>query len=425
MLFPLPQPPIKPQRVVVTGAGIVTALGTGWEDNCRGFKSGRRAFRPVTLFDVSRQRAHEAAEVGPHSSPSWLPHTKVKMWRRFDRSAQMLLLAAGEAFIQSGWETSLNSIDSQNSESLPVPWIVATTSGGMSQGEAFFKQTVATPADRQHQATRALEYQSRHQVFQVAQCFGTPGPLTVIANACASGANAIGHAFEILRSGRANRAFAGGYDALSQLVYAGFDALQALSTTQCRPFDNARDGLGLGEGAAIIAMETLDHAQKRNAHILGEIVGYGSATDLHHLTQPHPEGDAARMSMEAACRMADLTPGQIDYINAHGTGTPHNDASEARAITRWAGSRAVTIPVSSVKSAIGHSLGAAGAIEVVACLMALRHQWLPPTINLTEPDPLCSFPIVREPTSACLEYVLTNSFGFGGANASMILRRMS
>jgi 3-oxoacyl-[acyl-carrier-protein] synthase II len=215
----------------------------------------------------------------------------------------------------------------------------------------------------------------------------------------------------------------GGYDALSQMVFGGFDSLQALSPTTCRPFDARRDGLALGEGAGMFALETLESAQKRGATILGEVVGYGAATDGHHLTQPHPNGDAALASMTAACERAKVSPEQIGYINAHGTGTPLNDSAEAAAINRWAGEHAKNIPVSSTKSSIGHLLGGAGAVEAVICLMALREQWLPPTSTLQTPESICTFPIVQKPTDANVEYALTNSFGFGGANASLILRR--
>jgi 3-oxoacyl-[acyl-carrier-protein] synthase II len=181
----------------------------------------------------------------------------------------------------------------------------------------------------------------------------------------------------------------------------------------------------LGEGAAVLSLETLECARRRGADILGEIVGYGASTDVHHLTQPHPEGNAALASMDGACRMAKLAPEQIDYINAHGTGTPLNDGAEAAAINRWAGARVRTLPVSSTKSSVGHLLGASGAVEAVVCLMALREQWLPPTSTLQTQDPLCGFPVVQKPADAKLEYALTNSFGFGGANATLILRRWS
>ncbi len=210
-----------------------------------------------------------------------------------------------------------------------------------------------------------------------------------------------------------------------QLTFAGFDSLQALSTTPCRPFDAKRDGLTLGEGAAILTLETLGHAQKRGAEILGEIVGYGAATDIHHLTQPHPEGKAALAAMSAACSCANLSPAQIDYVNAHGTATPHNDATEAAAINSWAGECAQKLRVSSTKAASGHLLGAAGAVEAVISLMTLRGQWLPPQTASGMTDPACRFQIVKEASDAKIETVLSNSFGFGGANATLIFRRWS
>jgi 3-oxoacyl-[acyl-carrier-protein] synthase II len=369
------------------------------------------ATRPVTLFDVSRQRVKIAAEV---DIPALLPRTHLRDndLRRMDRAAKLLLLAGHEAWTQSGW---------QPAEDLPV--VLGTTSGGMSLGQEYYRQAVATPHSNRRQATRVLHYQAQRQGLDLADAFGFHGPITIIANACASGSNAIGHAWELLRRGHAQRVLTGGYDALSHLVFSGFDSLQALSPTQCRPFDAHRDGLALGEGAAVLALEILESARQRDAEILGEITGYGATTDLHHLTQPHPNGDAAFESMTAACASARITPEQIDYINAHGTGTPLNDRAEAAAINRWAGARAAGLPVSSTKFSIGHLLGGAGAVEAVICLMALRGQWLPPIASLETPDPACAFPLVSKPTEAKLECALSNSFGFGGANATLILRR--
>jgi len=411
VLFPPKQPPEPPPRVVIIGAGIVTSLGVGWQANAEGFRDGRIAIRPITLFDVSRQRVKVGGEVAlPPAPPDTL--LPMKRTRRLDRAANLLLLAAHEAWRQSGWEPSDN-----------LPVVLATTSGGMSLGQDYYRQAIQAPNSHRCQPARALHYQGQRQALDLTDAFGFSGPITIIANACASGANAVGHAWELLRRGHAERVLTGGYDALSQLVFAGFDSLQALSPTRCRPFDAQRDGLALGEGAAILALETLQHAQRRGAKILGEMVGYGAATDAHHLTQPQPQGDVALATMTAACQSAGLSPKQIGYLNAHGTGTLLNDSAEALGINRWAGEYAAKIPVSSTKSSIGHLLGAAGAVEVVICLMALREQWLPPTSTLESPDPLCQFPVVRKPSSANLEYALTNSFGFGGANATLILRR--
>jgi 3-oxoacyl-[acyl-carrier-protein] synthase II len=324
----------------------------------------------------------------------------------------MLLIAAAEAWRQVDWK-----------EDEPTPIVLGTTSAGMSLGEDFYRHAVASPDSPRGQLSRLANYQAQRQGLDLANAFGASGPITIVANACASGANAIGHAFELLRVGRTRRVLTGGYDALNQLVFAGFDSLQALSPTTCRPFDANRDGLALGEGAGILALETLESAQQRGARILGEIVGYAAVTDTHHLTQPHPMGDAAFAAMSAACRSAGVTPSQIGYINAHGTGTPLNDSAEAAAINRWAGEFSARIPVSSTKASIGHLLGAAGAVEAIVCLMALSEQWLPPTTTLRTKDPCCSFPIVQQASAAFFEYALSNSFGFGGANATLILRR--
>lgn len=399
--------------MVVTGAGVVTALGTGWRKNSEGFRAGRTAFREVTLFDVSRQRVKTAAEV---DLPEELPQTKLsrRQISRLDRAGKLLMLAAHEAWQQSGWEPGDN-----------LPLVLGTTSGGMSLGENYYRQATQTPQKKFKQASRSLHYQAQRQGLDLADAFGFHGPITVIANACASGANAIGHAWELIRHGGAERVLTGGYDALSQLVFSGFDSLQALSPTRCRPFDAQRDGLALGEGAAVLTIETLDSARRRNAKILGEIVGYGAATDAHHLTQPHPQGEAALASMNAACATAKVLPEQIGYVNAHGTATPLNDSAEAAAISQWAGAHAKNLPVSSTKASVGHLLGAAGAVEALVCLMALREGFLPPMTTTETADPLCNFPLVRQPIDLKREYALTNSFGFGGANASLILRRWS
>lgn len=412
MLFPHSPNPTKPRRVVITGAGIVTALGLGWEINAQGFRSGQRAFAPVTLFDVSRHRVKSAAAV---ELPATLPQTRLGRRRahRLERAAKLLLHAAIEAWDKAG----------SPAVGAAMPLVLGTTSGGMSLGERYYRQATSTPANHRGQATRVLNYQAQQQGLDIQEAMGVQGPINIIANACASGANAVGHAFELVRRGHADCAFAAGYDALSELVFTGFDVLQALSPTECRPFDADRDGLALGDGAAAFVIESLDRAERRGASILGELVGYGASTDTHHLTQPHPAGEAAFASMSAACASAGVTAEHIGYINAHGTGTPLNDSAEAAAINRWAGARAATLPVSSTKASVGHLMGAAGAVEVAVCLMALQGGWLPPTSNLRQPDAACRFPIVRRPQDADFDFAMTNSFGFGGANASILLRR--
>ncbi len=411
MLFPPNPSPAVPPRVAITGAGIVTALGLGWKPNAEGFRAGRRAFRPVTHFDVSRQRVKVAAEV---DLPEIFPETRLnrKQLDRLDRAGKMLLLAALESWQQSGWEAREN-----------YPLVLGTTAGGMTLGEAYYRQALQQPHHQRGQATRSVQYQAHVQARAVFDALGCSGPTTILSNACASGGNAIGHAFDLIRSGQAERVIAGGYDAVGELVFSGFDSLQALSPTICRPFDAHRDGLALGEGAAVMNLETLESARRRGAEILGELIGYTTAIDRHHLTQPHPQGGTTLNVMTQACACARITPHEVDYVNAHGTGTPLNDSSEAVAICEWAGTRAVTLPVSSTKASIGHLLGGAGAVEAVISVMTLREQWLPPEIAFETPDPACKFPIVQKSRDAQVNVVLSNSFGFGGVNAALIFRR--
>jgi len=410
VLFPCQGRKKSAAPVVVTGTGIITALGCGWDANAAGFRVGQRHVRPVTLFDVSRHRVKVAAEV---DLPAPIPTRRLRprAARRLDRANPLLLVAADEA-----WEQA------QLDGTTELPMVIGTTSGGMNLGETYYRQAIEHPRAASSQASRVLHYLAQTQAMVLAEAFGFRGPITIIANACASGANAIGHGADLIRSGQADVVLTGGYDALSELVFTGFDSLQALSPTECRPFDAGRDGLALGEGAAVLILESEIRALRRHAPILGIVAGYGATTDCHHLTQPQPDGNAAYESMQLACADAALTPREINYVNAHGTGTPLNDSAEAAAINRWAGGAASDIPVSSTKACIGHLLGAAGAVEAAVCLMALQGHWLPP-MSIDTPDPVCHFPLVREPESARLEHVLSNSFGFGGANATLIFSR--
>ena len=383
-------------------------MGRDWAENLAGFQAGRMALSPVTLFDVSRQRVGTAGQVDlPEIAPDF--GITRKSWERMDRGTRLALLAAREALAEAGLSGG------------EMPIIIGTSAAAMPIGEEYYKQALADPSRRHSQLQRVETYQAQRQMTDMARALGVHGPMRIVSNACASGANAIGHAFHLVRSGRAEMVLAGGYDALCQLVFAGFDALQALSPSGIpRPFDAARDGLALGEGAGFVIVESAASAKARGAKVLAEILGYGAATDVHHLTQPHPLGDAALVTMQAACTMAGVAPEQIDYINSHGTGTPLNDIAEGNAIQRWAGEHIGKIKVSSTKSAIGHLLGGAGAVESVICLMALKGQFLPASLNVREADPVCTFDLVREVRQARVEKVLTNSFGFGGANATLI-----
>lgn len=311
-----------------------------------------------------------------------------------------------------------------------TPMVIGTSAGAMPLGEDYYKAATTEPLTRRGQLQRVEHYQAQKGMAMVQRAFGFRAQCQIISNACASGANAIGHAYQLLKSGEKSMALAGGYDAISEMVFSGFNALQALSESGIpRPFDADRDGLALGEGAAMFVLETETSMLARGATPLAEIIGYGMATDLHHLTQPHPEGKAAVSSMTAACRDAGISPSDIQYINSHGTGTPLNDVAEANAICTWCaneaeGADAQRMMVSSTKSAMGHALGGAGAIESAICLLALQEQFVPASLNVRTVDDACQFDLLREPRDAKLDLVLTNSFGFGGCNASLIFRKV-
>lgn len=402
-------------RVVITGAGIITAMGMGWQENVTGFREGRVALREVTVFDASRQRVQRAGEV-EFRKP--LPETALskRQISRLDRASKLLIHAGVEALEMAGWTQEMR-------EEEMIPMCLGTSAGAMAVGEHYYLQRVQQPGKQQGLIEDVMLYQPATQGRFLADALGVNGSLTIITNACASGANAIGDGYRMIKKGRARRVIAGGYDALAHMVFAGFDSLQALSTTSARPFDANRDGLALGEGAGLVTLERYEDAVARGAVILAEVTGYGTATDLHHLTQPHPQGDAALRSMSMACAEAGVTAREVQYINSHGTGTPLNDVAEGMAIQRWAGDEVSGVMVSSTKGAIGHLLGGAGAVEAVICVMALREGFVPPTTTIVELDEVCTFDVVREPREVPLNCVLTNSFGFGGANATLILQQ--
>jgi 3-oxoacyl-[acyl-carrier-protein] synthase II len=314
---------------------------------------------------------------------------------------------------------ALQELVTQQPEFEPELTVVGTTSGGMSYGERYYRSLNAA-GDLRHAPTWIANYPAQKPVIDAQTAFGISAPCQVIANACASGTNAVGHAFKCVRSGRYQRVLAGGYDALAEMVFVGFDSLQASTPEKCRPFDRHRSGMVLGEGAAVLALENLDLARERGAPILAEIIGYGISTDNFHITQPEPSGIGARQAMERALESAHVCAADVDYINAHGTATAFNDAAEGKAISTLFNG----VPVSSTKSMMGHSLGAAGAIEAVFCLLAVQHQFLPANINFMTPDDGVDLNIVaNEARPAVVNVALSNSFGFGGTNASMLMRK--
>ena len=402
--------PVSSQHILITGAGIVSPLGLDWQENEASFRANRTAFRPVTMFDVSERIAKTAAQVDLPTERLFLK-TPRRRQHLIDRGTSMLLLALRETLAMAKMP-GLEGVDAI---------IIGTSAGAMGIGQDYFRHAAASPGKQPGQISLLEFYQPQRQLNAIAQEYGWHGPMILVSNACASGANAIGDAMAMIQTGKARRVLAGGYDAIAELVYAGFDTLRALAPSGIpRPFDAARDGLALGEGAALVLLESEAAAAERGAEALAVAAGYATATDLHHLTQPDPAGKAAIRTMTGACQMAGIAPGQVSYINSHGTGTPYNDVAEASAVQAWAGADAAKIALSSTKSAMGHLLGGAGAVEAVICLMAMRGQWLPGSLNIRETDPAVCFDVVRSFREAPVKVALTNSFGFGGTNATLV-----
>jgi 3-oxoacyl-[acyl-carrier-protein] synthase II len=391
-------------RVAVVAMGIVSPLGFGLDETLIALREGRDCVSPVTRFAVEHCRCKTAGQVSDArlTGTGKLPlHSE-----RLHRVAQMMIFALGEALAQTpNFQPDLS--------------VVGTTSGGMTFGEEYYRGLKGGKTSMRRAPSLIANYTPQKPLMDAQEAFGLSAPCQVIANACASGTNAIGHAFDCIRSGRYERILAGGYDALSELVFVGFDSLQASTPERCRPFDRERTGLVLGEGAAILLLENFDSARGRGAKIVAEIIGYGLSTDNHHLTQPNPSGSGPRQAMEGALHSARISARTIDYINAHGTATPLNDAAEGKAIAELFDGAAV----SSTKGMMGHSLGAAGAIEAIISILALQNQFLPGNINFREGDAGLDLNIIANSSQpGNLRTVLSNSFGFGGTNASVIIR---
>ena len=395
-------PPKIARRVAIVGAGVVSPLGFGLGETLQSLRKGTDCVTPVTAFSVDKTRCKTAGQISDSRLLEGMNRSRRD--RRLHRASHMVIAALDEVW-------------SQTDGFKPEIVIVGTTSGGMTFGERFYR----TLGNGGCSAALIANYPPQKQIVDALEKFRIDAPVQVIANACASGTNAIGHAFSTIRAGQYQRVLAGGYDALSELVFVGFDSLQASTPEKCRPFDAKRSGMVLGEGAALLALEELESAQRRGAEILAEIVGYGISTDNHHLTQPNPDGSGPRRAMEQALAGADLTSGRIGYVNAHGTATVFNDAAEGKAIEQMFDD----VPISSTKGMMGHSLGAAGAIEAIVSLLALQHQLLPPNINFRDHDPELRLNIIaNQARQAEFDCVLSNSFGFGGTNASIVLRKM-
>ena len=410
------------RRVVVTGVGLVSSLGIGTEDTWRGLLAGTSGIGPITRFDASEFSVRVAGEIKGFDPLDFVPKKEIK---KMDIFIQYAIAASTFAVADSGIV-----IDSSNAERVGV--YISSGIGGF------------TTIEREHAALlkggprRISPFFVPSMIINLAAGhvsirFGAKGPNSATATACSASAHAVGDAMKLIQRGAADAMIAGGSEAaITPMGVGGFAAMRALSTRNdephraSRPFDKDRDGFVVGEGAGVIVLEELDHAISRGASIYGELVGYGMSSDAFHITTPSADADGARRVMQAALDDSEVEPNQVDYINAHGTSTEYNDKTETMAIKRVFGEHARRLAVSSTKSMTGHLLGGAGGLEAGITALVLREQNLPPTINYETPDPDCDLDYVpNEARESNIEYALSNSFGFGGTNASLLLRRFA
>lgn len=412
------------RRVVITGMGAVTPLGLSVDETWDALLAGRSGIAPITKFDTSELRTRFAGELKGFDPKNYMERKEA---RRLDPYIQYALAATGQAVTDSG-------LDFSNEIPTDTGVLLATCIGGIT---TLVENVLLAQKRGLRKVNPFLIPNSLvdSAAGQIAILYNLRGPNFSVVNACASGTAVTGEAYELIRRGDAHVMIAGGAEAgLLPIMMAGFDVISAMSTRNddpaaaCRPFDTHRDGFVMSEGCAILILESLEHAQARNARIYAEIIGYGNSADAYHMAIPHLNGQGAEDAMNMALRKAlayGVQPTDVDYLNAHGTGTELNDSGETKVIKRVFGEHAYNLKISSTKSMLGHLMGAAGAIEAIVCAKTIEQGVIPPTINLETPDPACDLNYTpHKPVQADVAVAMSNGFGLGGHNACLILRRL-
>jgi len=406
-------------RVVVTGIGLVTPVGSDRKTTWDSLLEGKSGIDYISLFDAESFTTRIAAEVNDLDAEGLLGRKEAK---RLDRFAQFACVAALEALDDAG-------IDMASEDADRVGVLIGSGVGGIITISEQHKVLLSKGPKRVSPFLVPMML-SDMASGQVSMMIGAKGPNFSTVSACATGADSIGEALEMIRRGRADVVIAGGTEAaICEIGIAGFNSCMALSTRNndpqgaSRPFESGRDGFVLGEGAGLLVLESLEHAEKRGANVLAELAGYGASSDAHHVTQPHPEGEGAARAMKWALEDGNIALDSVDYINAHGTSTPMNDKFETIAMKRMYGDHAYKLAVSSTKSMTGHLLGAAGGIEAAFSVLAVHENVIPPTINLNEPDPECDLDYTPNvAVKRTVDVAMSNVFGFGGHNASLVFK---
>lgn len=401
------------KRVVVTGIGVVSSIGIGKDAFWKALTAGESGISPITSFDTSSFATHNGGEIKDFFPEDFMSKKRTRLIGR----ASALAIAASRLALNDA------KLKLRDSDKEKAGVILGTTMGETQVFERLNSSWV-----KQGEAAIDSAWLPRLPAnvlsANVGIEFKLKGPNLVLPNACAAGNYAVGYAADLIKAGVSDIMLAGGSDAFSKIAFTGFNRLFAVAPQVCQPFDKDRKGMMVGEGAAVLVLESFASAQKRNANILAEVLGYGLSCDAYHMTAPHAPGIAR--AIRNALRECSLTPQDINYISAHGTGTPANDREECLAIKKVFGSAYRNIPASSIKSMLGHTMGAASAIESVACCLALKHDIIPPTINFKTPDPECDIDCVPNTCrSVKLEIALNNSSAFGGNNASLIFKKFT
>lgn len=401
------------QRVAITGIGVFSSIGIGSDDFWRALLGGKSGISTVESFDTSKYQVHVGGEIKNDTPDGYVTRLSPQTIGRTSR----LGIAAAKLAIQD------SGLDTEGIDLTRAAISMGTTSGEPNQIEQFDDLVVTEGLDAAGPEMLTL-YPCHHIAASMASELQFMGRNTMIPAACAAGTYAIAHAFDMLRLGHADVVLAGGADSFSRITYSGFAQLKAIAPERCQPFDKNRQGMIPAEGAGVLVLESLDRARARNARIYAEVVGYGLACDAFHMTGGHPEERGSVTAMNKALEESGVAPQDVSYISAHGTGTPTNDAHETSAVGKVFGSDAKRIPISSVKSMLGHTMGAASAIETAVCALAAYYDHIPPTMNLDDPDPACDLDYVPNVAREHrVDVAMNNAYAFGGVNASLMVRK--
>lgn len=403
------------RRVAVTGIGLMSALGSARDEVWRGMLEGRCGIGEVTLFDAAGCRSRKAAEIAPYPRD---PSVSAKTWSRLSRSDQTAIIASREALADSGL------LDTPLDPTRAGVMLGSGTADLLRNEEWFFESRTA--GLRRAAPSKIFNHFPSTPSDVLASHFGFEGAKASVLSACSSSTVAIGYAADAIAAGRLDAALAGASDVLCRITFTGFNALRLVDTEPCRPFCRTRKGMNIGEASAILVLEDMTRAQRRGATIYAEILGYGVRCEAYHPTAPEPEGKAVGALIAAALRAARIPTDAVDHVNAHGTATPQNDQAEARGMRQIFGDRARQIPVTSIKSMVGHCLSAAGAIEAAVLAMSLKSRVIPPTVHYRERDPECDVDIVANETRETpIDCGVSISLAFGGNNAALVMQRVT